>query len=88
MVVARLETSVNTFPGSWSERGKCRGENVDLFYSNDRSVQRKVIEAYCSGCGVRSFCLDYALSLPPHLDKGIWGGTTERRRRGLRRETR
>jgi WhiB family redox-sensing transcriptional regulator len=41
----------------------------------------------CAGCPVRAECLELALSMPQR-PAGIWGGTTERERRDMRRERR
>jgi WhiB family redox-sensing transcriptional regulator len=38
----------------------------------------------CSGCTVKSQCLDFALET--NQDSGIWGGTSEEERRNIRRE--
>jgi WhiB family redox-sensing transcriptional regulator len=39
----------------------------------------------CAGCPVRERCLDYAIE---HVEIGVWGGTSERERRGMRRTRR
>lgn len=40
--------------------------------------------AVCARCPVTRTCLVYALA--HHIQCGVWGGTTERQRRALRRQ--
>jgi hypothetical protein len=40
----------------------------------------------CSTCPVKAFCLEYAIEAGEK--HGIWGGTSERQRRSMRRERR
>ena len=49
-----------------------------------RTAKARALEL-CDRCPVTGVCLDYALSLPATGDFGIWGGTTEKERVGLRR---
>ena len=39
----------------------------------------------CAGCPVRIDCLADALAVPGNGDFGIWGGTSERQRKAMRR---
>lgn len=67
----------------WMNRGACRGLDPNLFfpiYEKDEAVPKEV----CSTCPVRIECLEY--SLERREDHGIWGGTTEKERRRLRRQ--
>jgi WhiB family redox-sensing transcriptional regulator len=65
----------------WAEAA-CIGADPDLFFPgkgrNDDCAEAKAI---CAGCPVRDECLEAGMS----QDFGIWGGTTERERRRLRR---
>lgn len=77
----------------------CRDESPELFfYEGDPAADanaRQIAQAkqVCSGCGSRSDCLRFAISIGA---QGVWGGLTEderqaegRRQRGRRhRETR
>jgi WhiB family redox-sensing transcriptional regulator len=66
------------------------GMEPDFFYPdrNNGEVQRS--KAVCKGfdgmppCPVRGACLDYALENDEK--HGVWGGTSERERRRLRKE--
>lgn len=65
--------------------GSCRGLDPDLFFPErgEPSVRAKQV---CGDCIVRDECLRYALD---HNERyGIWGGTSERERRRLRRDRR
>ena len=67
-------------PG-WMARAACRGEDTALFFPTlgGNAARARVI---CSICPVRSDCLAYART---DADTGgIWGGTTQRERRGMR----
>lgn len=64
----------------WENRAACIGENPDLFYPDTAAY--KEAKAICARCDVRSECLEKGMG----EDRGIWGGTTERERRKLRRQ--
>ncbi|HEX6472817.1 MAG TPA: WhiB family transcriptional regulator [Streptosporangiaceae bacterium] len=72
---------------SWSERAACHDAPPDLFFpvSDAGAAQEQIDEAkqICAGCQVRADCLHHALHGAE--TSGIWGGTTERERRDLRR---
>ena len=67
---------------SWVQRAHCVGLDADLFFP-DRGEPTRDAKAGCAGCEVREECLDYALSTGQKF--GVWGGTSERERRALRR---
>lgn len=69
----------------WMDDALCAEVGTDLFFPEGSISNRDAI-ATCKRCEVRMKCLDYALSLPLN-PVGIWGGTTERERRELRRAT-
>jgi len=52
-----------------------------LFYP-ERGESSKEAKAVCATCPVRVECLDHAIAT--HERWGLWGGMTERERRGLR----
>lgn len=69
----------------WMSRGKCNGLDPNLFFPErgDTAAVQKAM-AVCSACAVREECLQWAIE---NMEKhGIWGGTSERSRRSLRRE--
>lgn len=69
----------------WMSRAACRGSDTELFYP-ERGEQQAHVTTICRGCPVQFDCLDYAMiNGEKH---GIWGGLSEKRRRGLRRQAR
>lgn len=68
---------------SWRLRAACRGTDVHLFYPGlgESTAEAKAV---CAGCPVRSECLEYALDAREVF--GIFGGTSERERRKIRRQ--
>ena len=81
---------------SWRSEAACDGANPDIFFlgygstegrghaSLNKTAKARAMEL-CAGCPVTDECLTYALALPLSDDFGIWGGTTELQRVGLRR---
>jgi WhiB family redox-sensing transcriptional regulator len=66
----------------WLEAGRCRDYPAEVFFpSHGAGVE--VARRICAGCPVREPCLAYALA--HRITQGIWGGTSERQRRDLRR---
>ena len=66
----------------WQEQANCRGLSPDLFFPErgDTAGVRAALRV-CAGCRVREDCL----AAHPLERDGIWGGTTARDRRRLRR---
>lgn len=67
----------------WQSRANCLGVDPDLFFP-ERGASTAEAKAVCAGCVVREQCLEYALANGEKF--GIWGGTSERERRVIRRE--
>lgn len=65
----------------------CAGIPTNAFFpeKNSKEIHAQVLYArkVCANCLAKQECLDYALG---HSVDGIWGGTTEYERRGLRRK--
>ncbi|MCB1258049.1 MAG: WhiB family transcriptional regulator [Microthrixaceae bacterium] len=61
----------------------CMGVDPDLFFP-ERGASTAEAKAVCEGCVVKDLCLESALANGEKF--GIWGGTSERERRALRRE--
>lgn len=55
----------------------------NIFYP-ERGSSTKEAKDVCRGCPVKDQCLDYALMNGEKF--GIWGGTSERERRKIRKE--
>jgi len=77
-------------PEPWVERATCRtvpiADRDRLFFPGVGAPSKDRAEALamCAVCPVREECLDHALQVPEKY--GIWGGTSERQRRVLRRQ--
>ncbi len=82
--VERLEYEIATRE-PWMEDAACRGLNPSLFFP-ERGQPTETAKGACGESPVREDCLDY--SIRTRQVWGVWGGTSERERRGLRREAR
>lgn len=70
---------------AWMADGLCREPAYsDVSWFPERGGDSATPKAVCGRCAVRGECLDYALAGDDR--HGIWGGTSERERRRLRRE--
>lgn len=67
---------------SWQADANCVGVDPDIFFP-ERGASTKEAKSICTACKVRENCLEYALDNGEKF--GIWGGTSERERRRLRR---
>jgi len=70
----------------WRQDANCRGLSPSLFFP-ERGESTKHAMAVCAACTVAAECLAYGLTLRGREGAGIWGGTTERQRRNIRRES-
>ncbi len=74
----------------WRDRAACLGEDPELFFP-ERGEWAKAERAkqVCRGCSVQGACLHESLYGPQAAgdEAGIFGGTTPRERRGLRRRS-
>ena len=70
---------------AWHSEAACTGLDVDLFFPN-RGEPSEPAKAVCAGCAAREPCLDFALTSTEKF--GIWGGESERSRRGIRKRRR
>ena len=67
---------------AWMGQANCSGVDPDLFFP-ERGVTTREAKAVCRACVVREPCLEYALENGEKF--GIWGGTSERERRRIRK---
>lgn len=67
---------------SWQAKAACLEVEPEIFFP-ERGGSSKAARSVCSRCEVRVQCLRYALRNREQF--GIWGGTSERERRKLRR---
>ncbi len=70
-------------PNDWAKEANCKGLDPNMFHAARGESTREAM-AVCAGCIVVKECLHYALS--NSIKVGIYGNTTERQRRKLRRE--
>lgn len=69
-------------PAPWTVDAACKDKPQELFYPT-RGEEVGLAKEICAGCPVRQPCLDYALDNGERF--GVWGGTSERERRRIRR---
>lgn len=88
MTVPRLQLVAYVAPDperlAWQAHGACAGTDVDFFPERGESLA--AARAICARCQVSDECLTYALDLG--ITHGVWGGTSERDRRALRKARR
>jgi WhiB family redox-sensing transcriptional regulator len=68
---------------SWMTGAACQGAGADEFVIGANHKPSAAVKAMCGRCEVRKECLAFALEREDLV--GVWGGTTERERRGMRR---
>ena len=68
----------------WMKRGACVGARDPDVWFPEKGGSPEPARAICARCPVRDKCLVWALE---HEDYGIWGGTTEKERRAIKRRT-
>ena len=66
----------------WHLRAACRGQGPEEFVRGPKADYSTTREL-CTTCPVRRECLDFALA--DESITGLWGGTTDRERRQIRR---
>ena len=66
---------------AWQRRAACRGESIETFVPGLGGNFTRAREL-CGRCPVRQECLVTALADPELV--GMWAGTTQRERRGIR----
>jgi WhiB family redox-sensing transcriptional regulator len=69
----------------WMTGGACAGKTGMDWFPAEEFTSSEEVRAVCGACGVAGLCLSYALA---HHEYGVWGGTTERERRALRKRAR
>ena len=74
-----------TLDTGWMAAAACNGLDTRWFFP-ERGEDVREARRICNGCPVRLQCLDYALEL--NIKHGIWGATSERKRRAMRRRKR
>lgn len=89
VVSKNVDTTGTPRPGSWVGEAACKG-SIDLFFGVEFEKQEhkearetRAIAICIGSCGVRDACLLYAVAT--RQEHGVWGGTTEKERRVLRK---
>lgn len=67
---------------AWQDLALCAETDPEMFFPEKGGSTREA-KRVCAACEVRAECLGYALDHDERF--GIWGGMSERERRGLRR---
>jgi len=67
---------------AWRDRAECKKHDPRLWFADDHHDQAKAM-LICKTCPVQTECLDFALE---HNERGVWGSTSERARRRMKRE--
>ena len=70
---------------TWQSHGACKGSDPDQYFPHPYVSHAQIasIRAMCEACPVRRECADWGIH---HEQLGIWGGTTDRQRREIRRK--
>jgi WhiB family redox-sensing transcriptional regulator len=68
---------------AWQDRARCAEVDGDVFFPEKGGTSRDA-KKVCRGCEVRPECLEYALRNDERY--GVFGGLSERERRGLKRK--
>jgi WhiB family redox-sensing transcriptional regulator len=76
----RPETEDDETPTSWMAYARCRDAPPEVFFPSD-GAGVEVARRYCAVCPVAGQCLDYALE--NHIEHGVWGAASERKRRRI-----
>lgn len=70
---------------AWKADAACRDADLDDFFADeDETVRVGKALSLCQSCPVVEECLEHAMSTPGPTF-GVWGNTTARQRRALRR---
>lgn len=81
-VIAAVEAILDQ--EDWQIGAPCGETDPEAFFpEKGKGGNVKEVKKICQSCDVQARCLEYALEKGEKF--GIWGGLTERQRRGLRR---
>lgn len=70
----------------WMAQAECVDLTALMFPGRGDNAGVDAARAVCARCPVRVDCLEYALDNDEHY--GVWGGTSERERRRMRKARR
>ena len=69
----------------WQDKALCAEVDPEAFFP-EKGGSTRPAKLVCRGCEVRAECLEYALEHEDVGRFGIWGGTSERERRRMKRQ--
>jgi len=71
----------------WRDEAACKDIPIETFFPTKGASQKKVqqAKAICNICPVKQDCYEWAIQFPERLLMGIWGGTTGKDRRAIRK---
>jgi WhiB family redox-sensing transcriptional regulator len=69
----------------WLEKAECKNVDPEIFFP-EQGESLKPARKYCDICMVREECLEYAVV--NFIVEGVWGGTSGRQRRALKKQRR
>ncbi len=69
----------------WFDGARCYGADSNLFFPT-RGGTGTAGKAICKPCPAKKDCLYYATFVTPVKEEGVWGGTTSKERRRLRKD--
>ena len=72
--------------GEWFDDALCQQVDANFFPVKGDRFSAQAAKAVCQLCTVQTECLTYALDHDERF--GVWGGMSERERRGLHRARR
>ncbi len=84
MTIRSDNSTIETEERPWALDSAWRGLDSAMFFPGQDGDSEPALRV-CGGCAVRNECLDFAMEARQRY--GIWGGTTERQRRRLMRQT-
>lgn len=70
---------------NWLDAAACKDMDSEVFFPG-RGMDLQPAKQVCKRCPIKELCLEYALRNEEKF--GVWGGTSERERRAMRRERR
>lgn len=70
---------------TWQDAARCAEVDPEAFFP-EKGGSTRPAKRICMACEVRAECLEYALEHEDVARFGIWGGTSERERRRLKRK--
>lgn len=75
---------------NWRRLAACRGMNTRIFFPerSDGWQSVKPAKAVCARCPVTAECLEECLSIGQLGHWGVWGGTSDRERRQMKKKGR